>query len=168
MDPIFVTADDLLDRAEILYRFVALFSDYENTVRDYGDACKMTMTEVHTLSAIEANPGITATELAERFFCSKSAISQLLSKLERGGYIIRAVDQANSKKKMIFISQSGKKICNSHRSFDINALTKTYRYLLRDCTNEEIVTFYHVMSVYNKIMEGGRRKRKMALPQSEG
>ena len=160
MEPIVVEVDDLLHRAETLYRFVALFTDYENTVRDYGEKHKMTMTEVHTLVAIEANPGISATELADRFFCSKSAVSQLLSKLERSGYILRITDQSNSKKKQVFVTQVGKHICDLHRAFDVKALTKIYRYLLRSCSEEDISTFYHVMKIYNNIMDSAYRKRK--------
>ena len=59
-----ITTQDLLEKAEMLYKFVDLFMDYENTPRDYGFGIEMNMAEVHMLSYIDANPGITITELA--------------------------------------------------------------------------------------------------------
>lgn len=47
-----------------------------------------------------------------------------------------------------------------HSEFDEKTLLKTYKYLLRDCTSEEITAFYKVMETYNNIMLAAERKRK--------
>ncbi|MBS7527661.1 MarR family transcriptional regulator [Fusibacter paucivorans] len=156
---IHISVDDLVAKSEILYRFVDLFSDYEDTPRDYGTGAVISMTEVHTLAAIDANPGITTTGLAEMFNYTKSAISQTVSKLVADEYVLRVTDKQSPRQKQIFVTMKGKQLCNAHQAFDVNALTKTYNYLLRDCTEDEIESFYKVLAVYNNIMEAGRKKR---------
>lgn len=155
------TSEELLARAEILYKFVALFSDYEHTVRDYGPHDSMSMSEIHILVHINDNPGITGAELAEAFLITPSAISQILSLLEAEEYIVRI--SKKGKRKMVFCTMKAKQLCDAHRAFDIKTLTKTYNYLLRDCTHDEIHSFYKVMNVYNNIMNAGRQKRMRLL-----
>lgn len=155
-----ITTQDLLEKAEMLYKFVDLFMDYENTPRDYGCGIEMNMAEVHMLSHIDANPGITITELAELSRRTKSAVSQIVSKLENKDFILRVPDKQDNKKKLLFVTANGRKLCDMHKEFDIQALTKTFNYLLRDCTKEEIFAFYKVVNVYNNIMEAGKRKRE--------
>ena len=159
------TSEELLSRAEILYKFVALFTDYEQTVRDYGPNDAMSMSEIHILVHINEHPGITGAELAEAFLITPSAVSQILSLLESEDYIARF--SKKGKKKMIFCTMKAKQLCDAHRAFDIKTLTKTYGYLLRDCTHEEIHSFYKVMNVYNNIMNAGRQKRLKRLVEGK-
>lgn len=149
--------EGLLEKAEILYQFVALFSDYEHTVRDYSPQVSMSMSEIHILVHINEVPGITGVELADKFLITPSAISQILARMEAEEYIVRV--SKKGKKKMAFCTLKGKELCNAHKAFDVRTLTKTYSYLRRDCSPEEIQSFYKVMSVYNNIMLAGRRKR---------
>lgn len=159
------TPEELLSRAEILYKFVALFTDYEHTIRNYSPNDSMSMSDIHILVHINDHPGITGAELAEAFLITPSAISQILSLLESEDYIVRF--SKKGKKKMIFCTMKAKQLCDDHRAFDIQTLTKTYNYLLRDCTHEEIQSFYKVMSVYNNIMSAGRQKRIRAMAESK-
>jgi len=154
------SSKELLECANILYEFIDLFSNYENTPRDYGFGNLLSMSEIHILSAIDNHPGITATELAEQFRRSKSFISQTIAVLRGHSYILRFSTEKDAKKKQLFVSPEGKQLCQAHAAFDEHALTKTYSYLLRDCTPDEIDAFYNVMGVYNNIMKAADRKRK--------
>lgn len=158
--------EELLARAEILYRFVALFSDYENTSREYGAHDVMSMSEIHVLAHINDHPGITGVELSEAFLITPSAISQILARMESEEYIVRI--SKKGKRKMAFCTMKGKQLCDAHKAFDINTLTKTFTYLLRDCTPDEILTFYKVMGVYNSIMTAGRKKRLRLQAEKNG
>lgn len=160
MDDSYISSQELLEKSQILYEFVDLFSNYENTARNYSSEDLFSMTEVHLLAAIDNRPGVNSTELAAQIRRSKSFVSQTLSKLEREGYILRVSEEKDAKKKRLFVTQKGKQLCKAHSSFDEKNLAKTYRYLLRDCTPEEIASFYKVMQVYNNIMNAAERKRK--------
>ncbi|WP_260399874.1 helix-turn-helix domain-containing protein [Peribacillus simplex] len=47
------------------------------------------MVEVHTLTVIEENPGITVTEVALEWNRTKGPVSQIITKLEKRSLIIR-------------------------------------------------------------------------------
>ncbi|MEY8336884.1 MarR family transcriptional regulator [Lachnospiraceae bacterium 62-35] len=154
-----ILTNELLEKAKILYEFVNLFMDYENTPRTYGFTDNLRMVDVHILSYIDENPGILSSQLAKDKHRSKAFISQIVCRLEYEGYIIRVPDKMDAKKKMLFVTQSGRNLCNSHNDYDAKALMKTYQYLLRDCSPEEIESFYKVMQTYNNIMNAANRKR---------
>ncbi len=153
-----ISTGELLDKAKILYEFVNLFMDYENTPRDYGLADDLRMVDVHILSYINEHPGILSSEVALQKHKSKAFISQIVSRLERGGYLIRVSEKTDAKKRMLFVTQRGRDLCNSHDDFDARTLLKTYKYLLRDCSPGEIENFYKVMQTYNNIMNAAKRK----------
>ena len=152
MPDILWTSEELLSKAETLYEFVDLFTLYKVTERDYGNNTTLSMVEVHIIVAIDQNPGITLTELARIARRSKSFISQVIKKAEMANYITRTQQEDDNKKKRLLLTPAGKKLAAEHRAFDERALTKTYNYLLRDCTPEEIESFYKVMRTYNNIM----------------
>ncbi|WP_235332679.1 hypothetical protein [Paenibacillus polymyxa] len=54
---------ELDNKASIIYKFVMTYSDYIKAIRDYGTGEEINMVEVHTLTMIEENPGITAAKL---------------------------------------------------------------------------------------------------------
>lgn len=151
---------ELMEKANIIYDFVDLFTQYENTVRDYGGDNFLTMNEVHMLTYIERNPGITASDVARNFRRSRGFISQCITKLDSNWYITRVPQENDAKKKSIFVTQKGKDLCMLHSQFDEKNLAKTYNYLRRDCTHNEIEAFYKVMDVYNRIMVASARKRR--------
>lgn len=132
------------------------------TVRDYGGDNFLSMNEVHILAHIEENPGLTASELADKVRRSRGFISQCLCKLEGRAYIIRVSQKDDIKKKSLFVTQKGKELCRAHAQFDEKNLLKTYNYLRRDCSHDEIKAFYKVMGIYNNIMNASAKKRQAA------
>ena len=163
-----VTSQQLLERAQILYEFVDLFSQYESTPRNYGWTENLTMNEVHLLAKIDSEPGICSVDLVEVFHRSKGYISRITKKLEAGGYIIRVADKQDAKRQLLFLTPSGKKLCTAHADFDERTLIKTYQYLRRDCTPEEIEAFHKVMQVYINIMNAASRKHRDAKKRRGG
>lgn len=162
MERIYISSTELLEKSQILYEFVDRFSNYETTARHYcnGDEDLFSMTEVHILAMINDNPGISSSQLAVLARRSKSFISQVVSKFRNMEYLVQLAEESDLKKKRLYVSAKGKELCDAHSKFDEIQLTKTYNYLLRDCTPEEIESFYKVMSVYNTIMGAAERKRK--------
>lgn len=161
-DTMYISSTELLEKSQILYEFVDRFSNYENTARNYCDGYEdlFSMTEIHILAMINDNPGISSSQLALLARRSKSFISQVVSKFRSLGYTVQIAEETDLKKKHLFVSAKGKELCDAHSKFDEAQLMKTYNYLLRDCTPQEIDSFYKVMSVYNTIMKAAEAKRK--------
>ncbi len=143
----------LNDKANLLYKFVMLYSDYVAENQDYGTGELINMVEVHTLTAIEDNPGINVSELALMWNRTKGAISQTVTKLEKKGYIERRKQEGNAKTVMLFPTEKGVRLSQAHKRYDSVEVSKTMNELLRaGCTMEEIDAFFSVIVKYIGIL----------------
>lgn len=141
----------LSPRADKLYRFVMLYANYLKEPRDYGTGQLVTMTEVHTLTLIEDNPGYTVSDLAKWWGCTKSAVSQTIKRLEARGLVYKVRDENNAKILHLYPTEEGVRLSTAHKHFDNTDITQTSSDLLRTCTAQEIDTFYKVIDAYSKL-----------------
>ena len=143
----------LNDKANLLYKFVMLYGDYVAENQDYGTGELINMVEVHTLTAIEENPGVNISELANMWNRTKGAISQTATKLEKKGYIQRRKQDGNAKTVMLFPTEKGIRLSQAHNRYDAIEVSKTVDELLRaGCTPEELDTFFKVVTKYIEIL----------------
>ena len=103
-------------------RYEQLGQDYYKELHDYGTGELYTSTEVHMVTRIEENPGITAARIAESTYRTKSAVSQMLSKLEAKGLIYKERDPCNGKQQLLFVTDRGKHLSRCHRAYDETAV----------------------------------------------
>lgn len=104
--------------ADIADRYQQIGTNYTNELHDYGTGELYTPTEVHTVTRIEENPGITATQIAEATFRTKSAVSQMISKLEAKELIYREKDPNNGKQQFLYVTPKGKHLSLCHKAYD--------------------------------------------------
>ena len=158
-------------RHNILYQFVMRYDDYIYNTHDYGTGDALTMIESHTLSFIDDHPGTTVTELASFWSKTKGAISQIVSRLERYGLIEKRKAPDNGKTVLLYATETVKKASTAHKMYDILDITKTMGELGKECSPDDIDTFFRVLSVYNDVItrdfeenniskRQGRRKHK--------
>lgn len=140
-------------KANIIYKFVMMYSDYIKTARDYGTGEIINMVEVHTLTAIEENPGITVTEVALMWNRTKGAISQTVAKLEKRGLIVRKKEGGNAKNAHLYVTDRGEILSKAHRAYDIKELTWADKTLHDNFTTQEIDAFYKVMQRYTELLD---------------
>lgn len=104
--------------AEIANHWHQLQSMYEKKQNDYGTGELYTSTEVHTVTHIEDHPGITVTQIAEDTFRTKSAVSQMVSKLEAKGLIRREQNPCNAKQQLLYVTEKGLELSRCHKQYD--------------------------------------------------
>lgn len=104
--------------SEIFYQFVTTYKDSEKALHDYGTGEVYTALEVHTVSRIEDNPGITVTEIAEQTARTKGAVSQIITKLENKGLVRREKDPENPRRVCLFVTPEGLELSKCHKKFD--------------------------------------------------
>lgn len=145
--------------SDAMAEFLDLYAYSGDTVyRDYGNGDPVTMTQVHMLGTIEEKHGITATELSRLKRRKKSSISQVLSVLTEKGYIQRIVDERDSKKFCLYVTEKGHELCKLHCQYDIDSMAKTYQKLQLHCSEEELDHFSKVLRAYIQI-----RKEQLGL-----
>lgn len=104
--------------ADIQYQYVSMFRESEKNQNDYGTGDLYTSLEVHTVTRIEDNPGITVTEIAEQTNRTKGAVSQIITKLENKGLVRREKDPENPRRVCLFVTDDGFKLSRSHKEYD--------------------------------------------------
>lgn len=141
------------ERANLVYKFVSLYSDYMNDVHDYGVQASVNMLEAHVLTTIYDSPGVNATQLTKYWGKTKGAISQTVTKLVNKGYVTRGKKLENSKTVPLYATPAGEELAKAHKVYDVMDITDTMQKLRQICTAEEIDGFYHVLEAYIRLME---------------
>ena len=143
----------LSPRADLVYSFVTVYNSYINELRDYGTGLMINMVEVHTLTMIADNPGITVNELSKMWNRTKGAVSQNVAKLEKKGLIVRERSEEDARLVHIYATEEGEKLSTAHKLFDNMDIMQTQRDLLQTCTIEDVDAFYKVLNAYLKLFD---------------
>jgi len=96
-------------------------------------------------------PGITTNVLAQKWKCTKAAVSQNVKKLEQKKLVYRVQDETNKKVFHLYATEEGVRLALAHKRFDILDIIETKEELLQYCTEGELDTFYKVLEIYQKI-----------------
>ncbi|WP_458862120.1 MarR family winged helix-turn-helix transcriptional regulator [Acidaminobacterium chupaoyuni] len=131
---------------ELTFKYTMQSYDRVNILHDYGTGENFTMVEVHTVTVIEENPGITVTELAKATNRTKSAVSQVVSRLEKRGMVQKTRPRDNGKKALLFVTPKGRELSIAHRAYDVKNVLCWHNKLKETFTDEELDVFYRVMA----------------------
>lgn len=99
---------------ERVYTFVSDCNDLYSAAKDYGNGDKMNMAEIHTLSLIADNPGISVSGVSKMWNRTLSAASQNINKLAKKNLIKKKT--AIIKQFIFMLPKTGKSfpICTKH------------------------------------------------------
>lgn len=143
----------LSSKADLVYSFVCLYNQYIHSSHNYGGHYNFTMMEIHTLSYVEDNPGITSTELAKMWHKTKSAVSQTVKKLVEHGYLMRQTTDSNNKTVHLYVTPAGEQISQIHKHYDVEDITQTNDFLVGRCGQQAVDNFYTVLQEYLGLLQ---------------
>ena len=83
---------------------------------DFGTGHPLFPAEIHTLTAIEADEGITVTALAQCLNVSKPTVSERIRKLAINGLITKEKTQENAKAVTLWLTDTGRVACQGHEA----------------------------------------------------
>ena len=135
--------------------------EYESEPRDYGlnellgTEVKLYPIEIHLLAAINENPGISAQELAAKFFRTKGAISQRIKVLSNYGLVTKMTSAENHRISNLYVTEVGKLACGSHTQFDMEHYVR-YLKLLSEYNSEEIERCAEIVMKLTKALDQER------------
>ena len=75
--------------------------------RDYGDGVSMTLLEAEMCALIARNDGVTGSELSEELAVTRSATSQIISKLKAKGLVTERASERDAKRKQLSLTPHG-------------------------------------------------------------
>lgn len=77
--------------------------------RDYGAGISMTLLEAEMCALIARKDGVTGSELSDELAVTRSATSQIISKLKSKGLVAETVSEQDGKRKELSLTQLGLK-----------------------------------------------------------
>lgn len=138
---------DLNRKIDSIYRHGTLQERYSAIPRDYGEGFVLTESEAHILGFVCEMAECTVTDLAEYSFRSKGSVSKMLKNLEEKGLVQRAKKTGNNKSVYITPTWEGLRANEVHRAYDRQATAVMLEEVLKECTVEEVESFYKVTEV---------------------
>lgn len=75
--------------------------------RDYGAGISMTLLEAEMCALIARNDGVTGSELSEELAVTRSATSQIISKLKAKGLVTERASERDAKRKQLSLTPHG-------------------------------------------------------------
>ncbi len=102
---------DSLDRLANRYFILA------RATVDFGTGEKLTASEIHSIEAVGNNKGITVSKLSVILGITKGAVSQMIGKLERKGYVSKARPTDSWKELELSLTVKGEKAFRGHVAF---------------------------------------------------
>lgn len=143
----------LTESMEHVYTFVSDSYDMYSAARDYGNGDKMNMAQIHTLSLIADNPGISVSGVSKMWNRTLSAASQNINKLVKKNLIEKKKENGNHKTIHLYVTESGQKLSDMHKAYDRKELTKVAEVLLKTHTMDELKTALKVIETGITILE---------------
>ena len=144
---------DIDEKINIIFRHKMLMSAYESLPRDYDLGFFMNEIEAHCIGFIHDTPGITAKQLCEITDRTKGTISNMLSKLEKEGFIEQQKNPENMRERNLFLTEKGEHACQQHRAYDRKITCNYLIEIAKYCTPEEINGFFKVTHYRRKYFE---------------
>jgi DNA-binding MarR family transcriptional regulator len=133
-----------------------LKSDFaERQPVDIGGAVKLNAAQVHTIEAIGKKYGNTVTSLSRYFRITKGAVSQIVSKLHKTGFVRKIKRKGNDKEIILELTPQGRKAFAAHEKRSEAAM----RYLVRagkKYTEREILSFLTILKEIDGLFDAFR------------
>lgn len=144
---------------DCLFSFSQVSGINQNIPRTYGSDEVLYMAEVHMIRDIKNHDGITITQLARMNGKSKSAVSQMIDKLQQKGLVIKEKHPESNRKVAIYLSEKGERINKYHTRFDRKEYDKVLSHLT-DYTNEDFQKIIRLLHIVNQGSEKAIRLKK--------
>lgn len=108
------------------------------------------MREVHFVVALGTEEHITMSEMAERLNVTRGAVTQIATRLEKKGYVVRTKDHDDKRQTTIVLTEKGKALCAEHIAYDRQKHLATSK-LLAEFSDEDLAKFIHYEQVMREL-----------------
>ncbi len=152
-------------RTDLIFDFVSTYYERTNISRDYGTGESYSMTEVHMLTRIADHPGITVTELSQRGNRTKSAISQVVKRLEEKGLVEKRKAADNGSRTLLYATPSGRQLSDYHKAYDVEHGAAFDAMLASEKGEQAVEQFYEVLACMYGYL---RKKRENSMREKCG
>lgn len=143
---------DLMQLSDAWIRILTKMSNLDGTPRDYGSGNLLHNAEIHTIMRIGRDPGLNITALAAREGISKSAISQMVSRLEQKGLVKRYRSPDNGKETLLQLTAAGRVAHLGHEQHHA-AIFARMEEKLGDISLEQVTCLMHFFQAIEETID---------------
>ncbi len=126
------------------YRYCQLNAEAHKMPMDYGTGEFYSSAEVHSVLRIAGAPGITITEISRLSGRTKSAVSQIATRLENRGLICRRKGLKRSIG--LFITDKGQELCDAYNAYIQKQMPPYIQRYVERFGKENMENFYTIMN----------------------
>lgn len=121
-------------------------------LRDFGTGEKYHTTEIHIMSYIAQNPGITISHLARNWNRTKGAMSQIIKRLENKDLIYRQMEKQNHKNVYLYVTEKGRLLDLAHQRYDNENYADFFYRLCELYSEEKIYDLFECLETWMNLI----------------
>lgn len=133
---------------DIIQVFAQIFMKYEVLQKrpvDLGEGINLPATYIHMIEAIGKKCGNTVTALSTYFRVTKGAVSQVVSKLQKDGYLLKTKQPDNDKNIIVELTPKGWDAFKLHEQYNQSVVSEL-SHLTGKYTEEELQSFFKILN----------------------
>lgn len=124
-----------------LLSLVVRYMELDKMMHNYGTDTPIYHSEIHLISAIARNPDIHIRGLAEQLGITSASVSEMISKLQKKGLVLKNVDKDNLSRLKLSLTTKGRLAHEEHMRYH-SELNRIIAEELKDASAEQ-VSFLH-------------------------
>lgn len=106
--------DKIEQLCDLFNQVINQYGKIEKEIHTYGVDIPLHLSDTHTIIAIGKNQNINVTNLSKLQGISRSAASQMVSKLVKRGLVIKEVSSETDNEVVLSLSETGKAVFRAH------------------------------------------------------
>jgi len=100
-----------------LLRIVYKLAEIDKQVRNYGTDSPLHVSEIHMIQEIKNSNGSHISEIARNLDVTRGAVSQIIMKLEKKGFVRKEMDSENKLKLVPVLTEKGETADFNHKKY---------------------------------------------------
>lgn len=96
---------------------VGRFNRFDKKARTFGTDQELFVAEIHLIDFVGSNGDCCISDIAKSIRVTKGAVSQMVKKLEKKGYLVKREDSQNKAKVVVRLTPKGGKAFAEHRQY---------------------------------------------------
>lgn len=125
--------------------------EYDALLHDYNGVV-LYQSESKVIQYVGETPGITAADLTKPMGITASAVSQIIKKLRKKGWILQKKNEDNYREYNLYLTQEGEEIFSLHGAFEKRCYNRTY-HMLDGFSVEDMAVYIAVQKKMNQAFE---------------
>ncbi|SFR83337.1 DNA-binding transcriptional regulator, MarR family [[Clostridium] aminophilum] len=142
-----ISLKDYKEMAWLMERIMHKYAQYEKKPQIYCKDLLLTQPEIHTVTMIGDNPGISVTELAMKRGVTKGAASQMVYKLVDKGLVEKRISPDSDAQRNLYLTEKGMQARNDHRKLH-ETMGMTFSRLFDEIPEEISAQMIHFLKAF--------------------